>query len=96
VSAAISIEIEAVRQFRSQLIQYQVEMTKAFSRSRTANGDSLGSERLASVLREFDVGWEDGRNRLIDSFGAAISMLDAVQEHFGAADEAFTQRFTPR
>lgn len=95
MSAAISIEIEAVRQFRRELFQYQVEMAEGFSRSRTANGDSLGSERLASVLREFDEGWKDGRNRLIDSFDAAISMLDTVQEHFGAADEAFTQRFAP-
>lgn len=96
MSSRITLELQEVRQFRRDLFEYQVGMTAAFSRSQTADGESLGSERLASALQGFDDGWIDGKNKLVDSFGAAISMLDAVQEHFGAADEAFRQRFSAR
>lgn len=78
---------------RAELADYQNGMTRAFARARVPDERALGAPDLAEKLRGFDDGWFDGRNRLIDSFGSAIEMIDSVVEQFDHVDSALRSRF---
>ncbi len=89
----LGFDAGGVAKLRGDLFDYSVEITRAFTSARTADGGSLGSSKLADSMHGFHEEWTDGRNRLSDSFEAVIKMLDFAIDAVDDTDKAVSQRF---
>lgn len=86
--ANLKLDTAQLRQAGTDLRLVASEFENANARSTTL-GDALGSEELASRIRDFAHGWDDKREKMVGAIASLAEACTGIGEGFEDLDAEF-------